>query len=67
MAIYMMIEKQNFNSERSGVQIEAKTLTAAKIRASKLQFFQGTIIELQDEFGETVAVKEKGGKWNGSI
>lgn len=63
MNTYKMTEKENFNSERKGEFFEAKTLTAAKVKASKMQCFEGTIIELENEQGETVAVKEKSGKW----
>jgi len=57
-----MTEKQNTNSQREGVTFEAKNLTAAKRKASSLQAFDGTIIELELN-GDTVAVKEKDGKW----
>jgi len=62
MRTYKMTEKQNLNSQREGVTFEAKTLTAAKRKASSLQAFYGTVIELE-QGGVTVAVKEKNGKW----
>jgi hypothetical protein len=58
-----MIEKENFNSERKAQFLTAKNLTGAKIAASRKQVFHGTLIELQDHTGNTVAVKEKCGSW----
>jgi hypothetical protein len=63
MTTYTMIEKQNLNSEREGVSFEAKSLRGAKIAASKQQCFFGTVLELLNCSGETVAVKDKSGKW----
>ena len=58
-----MIEKQNFNSEREAVEIKAKTLTSAKREATRRQSSQRSIIEIVGDNGETLAVKEKNGKW----
>lgn len=60
---YSMIEKENFNSERDLAFFTAKNLAGAKIAASKKQAFHNTLIELRDSAGNTVAVKEKSGKW----
>lgn len=62
MINYTMTEKQNLNSQRESVVFEAKNLTDAKRKASSLQVFHGTVIELEQD-GLTVAVKEKNGKW----
>ena len=64
MTTYTMTEKENFNSERESVEFTANTLTSAKRKASSLQCFFGTVIELEIN-GETVAVKEKSGQWVG--
>lgn len=63
MQKYLMIEKQNLNSEREPITIEAKNLKGAKIAASKQQAFFGTILEIQALTGVTLTVKEKSGKW----
>lgn len=62
MTTYTLIEKQNSNSQREGVDFEAKDLTQAKRKATSLQCFQGTLLELC-KGNDTVAVKEKSGKW----
>lgn len=63
MKTFILIEKENFNSERKGLTFKAKTLTGAKIKASNLQCFDNTLLELTDASGYTLAVKEKSGKW----
>ena len=60
---YIMTEKQNTQSDREGVQIEAKTLTAAKRIATYNQVFSGTVLVLETIEGNTVAVKESNKKW----
>ena len=62
MTTYTLIEKQNSNSQREGVEFEAKNLTQAKRKATKLQCFEGTFLELCEGLN-TVAVKEANGKW----
>lgn len=62
MTTYTLIEKQNSNSQREGVDFEAKNLTQAKRKATKLQCFEGTFLELCEGLN-TVAVKESNGKW----
>ena len=59
---YTITEKQDANSYREGTEVQAKTLAAAKALASKLQFFQGTVMEIKDISGTVLAVKERG-KW----
>lgn len=63
MKTYKLIEKQNFNSHREPVAFTAKNLNGAKIKASRMQAFHGTILEITAESGATLAVKEKSGKW----
>ena len=63
MNTFILIEKENFNSEREGISFTAKNLTGAKIKASKLQCFDSTILELTDETGHTLAIKEKSDNW----
>lgn len=62
MTTYTLIEEQNSNSEREGVEFEAKNLTQAKRKATSLQCFEGTFLELLDG-SITIAVKENNGKW----
>lgn len=63
MQNFKLIEKQNFNSEREAITFTAKNLHGAKIKASRMQFFKGTVLEITAENGATLAVKEKNGKW----
>ncbi len=60
---FIITEKQNENSQRVGVQIDVKSLTAAKRYATKSQCFIGTILVIESVEGHTLAVKEKNGKW----
>jgi hypothetical protein len=62
MTTYTLIEKQNSNSQREGVEFEANNLTQAKRKATKLQCFEGTFLELREGLS-TVATKEANGKW----
>jgi hypothetical protein len=63
MTKFKMIEKENLNSIRESQEFYAKNLRGAKRKASNMQCFYNTVIELMDEFGKTIAVKEKGGRW----
>lgn len=63
MKTYKMTEKQNLNSQRESVEFKAKDLAQAKRKASLKQVFHGTVIELEDNLGCTLAVKESTGKW----
>lgn len=60
---YMISEQQNSLSGREPVVVLAKNLTCAKRHATKNQVFQGTILVIENEVGETLAVKERNGKW----
>lgn len=55
-------ELQNRQSTREGQTIEAKTLSAAKTKATKDQMFQGTVLTLEDEHGNQLAYKDNA-KW----
>ena len=61
MKTYTITEQQDINSYRKGVEILAKSLTAAKRVASKNQAFFGTVLEISDSSG-VVSIKEDG-KW----
>lgn len=62
MTTYIITELQNANSYRKGKSVEAKDIAAAKRKASRMQMFQGTVMEIAYENGAVVSVKE-GGKW----
>lgn len=62
MTIYIITELADANSRRAGDAIEAKTLAAAKRKASRMQMFQGTVLEIAFKNGVVVARRE-GGKW----
>jgi hypothetical protein len=61
MQTYTITEKQNAQSRREGSTVEAKDLSDAKRKASKMQCFQGTVLEISDESG-VLSIK-KDGKW----
>jgi len=63
MNTYYVTEKQNINSTREAEKIQAKDLTHAKRKASRMQAFHGTVLEIEDSSGATVAVKYSDGKW----
>lgn len=63
MQTYIITEKQNFNSQREGTQVECKGLTAAKRLASKNQLFQGTVLEIAAPNGAVLSRKNTNGKW----
>ena len=62
MTTYTITELQNVNSYRKGESVEAKDLTAAKRKASRMQRYHGTVMEIAYENGTVVSVKEDG-KW----
>jgi ribosomal protein L19 len=61
MQTYTVTEKQNPQSYRVGQTIRAKDLSDAKRKASRMQFFLGTVMEIRDE-GGVLSVKRHG-KW----
>lgn len=56
MATYIIHELQNLNSIRKGEVYEG-TLTGAKRKATRDQVWQGTVLKITDENGNTVASK----------
>ena len=66
MATYIITELQNAQSSRNGEAIDAANLTAAKRKASGMQIFKGTIIEIAAENGVVLSRKENG-RWNDNI
>jgi len=57
---YIISEVQYVNSCKEGEIIEAKNLTDAKRKATKMQAWQGSIMKISTN-GECVACKEHGG------
>lgn len=57
---FIITEKQTRDSSRAGEVFEAKSLTAAKRKASSLQVFQGTIMTIESESGALLSWKEAG-------
>lgn len=55
---YIITEVQSINSHRQGEIINAKNLTDAKRKATKMQVWQGTIIKINTPEGECLAYKE---------
>jgi len=62
MTAYIITEKQNSNSSRKGETVEAANLSAAKRKASSLQMFKGTVMEIAAETGAIISRKEDG-RW----
>ena len=62
METYNLQEKQNINSYREGEDFKAESLKDAKDKASQMQYFQGTILDLR-LFGKTVAYTDDSGVW----
>lgn len=61
MPKFIIKELQNVASQRDGVEVEAKTLAAAKRAATRMQQFQNTVLVVSDQKGR-LSVKQ-GGKW----
>lgn len=64
MTTYIITEKQDRNSTRQGEVVEAKSLTAAKRKASAAQMFQNTVMTIESESGVLLSWKDRSGKWN---
>ena len=62
MTTFIITEKQNAQSSRNGETVEAADLTAAKRKASGMQMFKGTVMEIAAENGPVLSRKE-GGRW----
>ena len=57
---YIITELQNAQSTRRGEVVEATSLTAAKRKASRMQMFQRSVMEIAYENGTRIAIKEAG-------
>ena len=66
MTTYIIAELQNAQSSRKGETVQAANLTAAKRKASSLQMFQGTVMEIAAENGSVLSRKQDG-KWIDSL
>lgn len=67
---FIISEQANCTGYGEGTTIEAKTLTAAKVKASKAQVFQGTHLKIENEDGDVLAIKynqDAGGKWHNQV
>lgn len=64
MTKFIITEKQDIQSARAGEAVEAKSLSAAKRKASSLQFFKSTVMTIESENGTLLSWKDKAGKWN---
>lgn len=62
MEKYIVREVENVNSFRKGTEIEAKNLSEAKRKASKMQVFLGTVLVIEYLSGVHAAIK-RSGKW----
>jgi len=62
MTLYVITERQNLQSLRTGQVIWTKNLTAAKRMATAGQAFQGTVLTIETPAGLELAFK-KNGKW----
>ena len=62
MTAYIITELQNAQSHRKGDAIEAANLTAAKRKASGMQMFKGTVLEIAAENGSVLS-RKKEGRW----
>ena len=60
MTTYIITELQNAQSHRKGEAVEAANLTAAKRKASGMQMFKGTVMEIAMENGAVLSRKENG-------
>ena len=59
MTTYIITELQT-QSHRKGEAVEAANLTAAKRKASGMQMFKGTVMEIATENGAVLSRKENG-------
>jgi hypothetical protein len=59
---YIIREVQNAASHRDGEVVHSKSLAHAKKMALRRQSFQGTVMKIEDIYGNVLAVKE-GGRW----
>ncbi len=62
MTTFIITELQNAQSSRKGETVEASNLSAAKRRATSLQMFKGTVMEIANENSAVLSRKEDG-RW----
>ena len=63
MTKFIIHELQNLQSVRVG-EIYVGSLQGAKLKASREQVWQGTVLKITDESGDAVAIKDvQTGKW----
>lgn len=60
---YIVFEKQSVNGTRDASFISYNSLIATKRMASRRQVWQGTVLVIETESGETVAYKKPGEHW----
>jgi hypothetical protein len=60
--IYTLHELQHTNDHRAGTPYDARSLTVAKMQASRQQMFSGTVLRV-DLDGHALAVKSPGQPW----
>jgi hypothetical protein len=63
MQTYMFYEQQNQNSHREGSKIKAMSLRGAKRIAKNQQCFERTILKIESESGEVLAICDEFGVW----
>lgn len=62
MKTWIIYELQDAQSTREASRAYSGTLESAKRKATRDQFFQGSVLKIFGENGAEVAIKEKG-KW----
>jgi len=62
MIKFYITEKQDLGSIRKPKMYQARTLSAAKIKATKDQVFRGTVLTIENESGVMITFK-KDGRW----
>jgi len=60
MTSYLIAELENPQSMRAPQRAEAKNLSDAKRKATRMQMFQGTVMEICNQHGAVLAVKQDG-------
>lgn len=66
---FIISEQQNHYGYREGTVVEAKNLSAAKVKATKAQVFNSTYLKIENEAGDVLSIKyseDAGGKWHDS-
>ena len=63
MKAFNMMEVTSVAATAKTQELNANTLRGAKIAASRLKMFKGTILKIVSQRGRILAVKEPGEKW----